>query len=257
MPRYQRVKEHVLERIRSGEWPVGHRIPSENRLVETLGISRMTVNRAMRELADAGILARLQGVGTFVSPSVHRTSLLELRNIADEIRARGHQHTARPVRHRVLVADRALCRQFEDETLRELFHLTLVHSEDGVPVQIEDRLVNPQVAPDWMGQDFSAITPTEYLLGITPVAELEHVVRATLPSPAERDLLRIEATEPCLVVQRRSWSLGWVATAVTLTYPSSRYELGGRHPTSPMGTLGDGNPASDREVPRDPRVRRS
>ncbi len=241
MARYQRVKEHVLTHIRSGRWSAGHRIPSENRLVEELGISRMTVNRALRELTDEGVLSRLQGVGTFVRGPAHRTSLLELRNIADEIRSRGEEHASRLMGQRLLPVPLELARRFEDESLEELLHLTLVHLADGVPVQIEDRHINPRVAPEAMLQDWTAITPTEYLLGLTPVSELEHVVRATLPSPEEQELLGVGAEEPCLVVERRSWSLGQVATVVRLVYPSSRYELAGRHRTSPMGTLGQQN----------------
>ncbi len=65
--RYQTVKQHILDRIGSGDWPPGARIPSENELVAELGISRMTINRAVRELAQEGRVVRLGGVGSFVA----------------------------------------------------------------------------------------------------------------------------------------------------------------------------------------------
>ena len=245
-PRYVQLKQHVLEQIRRGDWPAGHRVPSENRLVAEFGFSRMTVNRALRELADEGVLRRLQGVGTFVArqadPSSRQTSLVELRDLAEEIRGRGHTHRVRVVTlERVAVAQdlngRELLERFEDASLEQLLHLKLVHHENDVPVQIEHRHVHPQVAPDLLEQDFERITPTEYLLSIAPVSELEHVVRATVPSVEERELLSLGADEPCLEVRRRTWSWGRVATDVTLTYPASRYQLRGRHRTSPRGTL--------------------
>ena len=91
-PLYMQVKEHILDNIQSGAWAAGTRVPSENELVESFGISRMTANRALRELSADGFLARVPGVGTFVKEQTARTSLMELRNIAEEIAARGHKH---------------------------------------------------------------------------------------------------------------------------------------------------------------------
>ena len=84
-PLYARVKTYIVEQIRSGALKAGSRVPSENELVESFGISRMTANRALNELTTEGMLARVPGVGTFVKEATPRSSLLELRNIADEI----------------------------------------------------------------------------------------------------------------------------------------------------------------------------
>ena len=78
-PLYQQVKNHIIERIESGEWPPERRTPSENELVEALSVSRMTANRALRELTAEGYLVRVQGVGTFVAA---RKSVSASRNTA-------------------------------------------------------------------------------------------------------------------------------------------------------------------------------
>ncbi|MHA1564683.1 MAG: UTRA domain-containing protein, partial [Alphaproteobacteria bacterium] len=96
---------------------------------------------------------------------------------------------------------------------------------------------NPSIAPHFLEQDFTVQTPTEYLVSIAPVGELEHVVRACLPTAGQQELLDVGATEPCLMLDRRSWSWDRVASVVTLTYPASRYELRGRYRTSPTGNL--------------------
>lgn len=238
-PLYFQVKEYVSSRIRSGEWPSGTRLPSENQLVKELRISRMTVNRALRELMHEGFLSRVHGVGTFVKELPHQASLIELRNIAQEIRDQGNRHSAYVHAKTYIAAPRELAERFDMQPGDNLFHVVLVHSENGVPVQIENRFVNPDIAPDFLDQDFTAITPTEYLVSIAPVGELEHVVKASLSTAEQQDLLEIEATEPCLVLHRRSWSWGKVVSVVTMTYPASRYELRGRYRTTPMGTLFD------------------
>lgn len=236
-PLYARVKDHILENIRSGAWAPGARVPSENELVESFGISRMTANRALRELMVEGFLARVPGVGTFVQKAPARSSLVELRNIADEIEQRGHVYSSRVDSKVEVTANPALAGEFEARTLDRLFHIIIVHEENSVPVQLEDRYVNAAVAPGFLGQDFTRITPTAYLLATTPVDELEHTVEATLPTFDQQRLLGIGPLEPCLALHRRSWSRGQVATVATLTYPASRYALYSRYRTNAHGTL--------------------
>lgn len=91
-PIYQRVKQAIISQIRAGEWKARQRVPSESELVSELGVSRMTINRALRELTAEGYLLRMQGVGTFVAEMKGYTAMLEVHNIADEIAQRGHQH---------------------------------------------------------------------------------------------------------------------------------------------------------------------
>src|SRR5512140_4005644 len=95
--RYLHVKQYVLRKIADGSLRSGARVPSENELVRELDVSRMTANRALRELAADGVLVRVAGVGTFVAEQRAQAHPLEFRNIADEIRARGHEHEARIV----------------------------------------------------------------------------------------------------------------------------------------------------------------
>ena len=92
--RYLQVKQFVLARISAGALAVGDRVPSENELVRELDVSRMTANRALRELAADGVLVRVAGVGTFVAEQRAQAHPLEVRNIADEIRLRGHDYLA-------------------------------------------------------------------------------------------------------------------------------------------------------------------
>lgn len=242
-PLYARVKDHIIGHISSGAWEPGRRVPSENELVEHFGISRMTANRALRELHAEGFVARVPGVGTFVSEKpMARSSLMELRNIAEEIAARGHRYSSRVAGKGELMATPALAEDFEWKLPRQLFHITIVHEENGVPVQLEDRYVNAGAVPDFLKQDYAATTPTAYLLSVRPVDELEHTVEACMPTPDQQRLLGISAAEPCLALRRRSWSQGDVITLATLTYPASRYALYSRFKTNAQGTISQQEP---------------
>jgi GntR family histidine utilization transcriptional repressor len=230
-PLYQQIKDSILERIRSGVWQPGARLPSENALVTELGVSRMTISRALRELSQAGQLRRVHGIGTFVAVPPRHASLIELRNIADEIRGRGMTHRAEVLEHRERRASPALAASLELAPGAPVFHALLVHYQNAQPLQLETRWVNPAMAPDFLHADLTAMTPTRYLLGLFRPDEMEHRVRAVLPDPDECARLRIGPEEPCLQLQRRTWKNGCVVTFVTLLHPGSRYELGARYNT--------------------------
>ncbi len=98
-PRYQQLKDLIITQISSGELGPHDRVPSENELVESMQVSRMTANRALRELTDEGYVERIAGRGTFVSDFRSRSHMLEVQNIADEIEQRGHRHTCDVLRN--------------------------------------------------------------------------------------------------------------------------------------------------------------
>lgn len=226
-PRYRQVRSHVLGLISSGTLVAHDRIPSENELVRTLGVSRMTVNRALRELADDGVLLRVSGVGTFVADERVHAHPLEVRNIADEVRSRGHAYSARVVKLTTIRADAALAARLGVAPDASLQHSSIVHCENGRPLQLEDRYVNPAVVPGYLKNDFTRITPYEFLVRAAPLQQAEHTVQAVMPDARLRRLLKLDADEACLLIRRRTWSDGRVVTAADLWHPGKRYELSG------------------------------
>ncbi len=233
-PRYQQLKDLIIGRISNGDLRPQDRVPSENELVESMNVSRMTANRAMRELTDEGYVDRVAGRGTFVSDFRARSHVLEVQNIADEIGRRGHTHSCEVVRQSRQHARGEIARALDIEQGTDVFHLLLVHFENGSPVQVEDRYVVADFAPGCIEQDFQAVTPSAYLTAISPLQEAEQVVRATLPNAAVRKQLHMANNEPSLVVIRRTWSHGRPVTFARLHHPGSRYELTGHY--VPPGT---------------------
>ncbi|GEQ74916.1 histidine utilization repressor [Comamonas testosteroni] len=227
VPAFQRIKDHVLQQIHSGVWQEGQAIPSEAALVKQFNVARMTVNRALRELSDEKTLTRVQGSGTFVAQQKYQATLVELRNIADEIAARGHRHRGELQRLERCKVDTALLRQFELNAATHLFHSVVVHFENDVPIQVEDRYVNPAVAPDYLSQDFASQTPNAYLVRVAPLQGVSFSIEASMPTAEVADLLRMEASEPCLVLRRRTRSQGQVASVSALWHPASRYQFAG------------------------------
>ena len=234
-PRYQQVKDLIIARISSGELKPRDRVPSENELVETTGVSRMTANRALRELTSEGYVERRAGSGTYVADLRATSHLLEVRNIADEVARRGHVHSASVLRLEEARAGSGVADALDVEHGTGVYHVLLVHYEDGLPIQMEDRYVLSDFAPAFLEQDFTATTPSAYLSDISPLQEAEHVVRAEPANAAVRDQLNMQDSEPCLVVSRRTWAGDRPVTFARLIHPGSRYELTG-HYTAPRGS---------------------
>lgn len=228
MPVYERIKADVLDNIDRGLWRPGDRIPSEHELVKQFGVSRMTVNRAMRELSDAGRLLRIPGTGTFVAQPDTDSSLLDIQSVDEYIAGRGGKHRSQLVSLEMVAADDVSAPHLELNVGDDLFHIVMLHFDGDVPLQFEDRYVNAGLVPGFMEQDFRAVTPSRYLVDEVPVTEIEHTIEAVLPSDEEARHLCIVADEPCLVLRRRTWWNVSVVTSVRLVSPGSLFSLSGR-----------------------------
>lgn len=227
VPIYQQIKNHILQAIQAGVWKEGEAVPSELALAKQFGVSRMTVNRAMRELTAEQTLMRIQGSGTYVAQQKYQTTLVEIKSIATEIRLRGHTHRSQLHHLSIMQASDAQQRQFGLAAATALFHSVIVHFENDQPIQVEERWVNPAVAPDYMQQDFSRITPNEYLMEVAPLQGGEYVIEA-IPAPDEiAQMLHIKKNEACLVLRRKTQSMEQVATVVTMWHPAAIYRVSG------------------------------
>lgn len=232
----RRIKNFILRKIEEGEWKEGHKVPSEMDLARAFSASRMTANRAIRELAEAGKLERVQGLGTFVASGTPMAPLFEIRSIAREIGLRKGVHTCDVIAVAAIPADEDEHAVMGVSPADPIFRLIAVHRCDGTPLQYEHRLVNPAFAPDFLNQDFSRITASDYLLQHVPFTDVEHLVDAVLPSADVASLLELQAGEPCLRLVRTTWHSRRCITHVELVHPASRFRLGGRFRAAGSGS---------------------
>ena len=225
---YQQVKAFVKTRITSGVWKPGDAVPSETALMAQFGISRMTVNRALRELAAEGMVTRIQGSGTRVAELHRISSRLTIRDIKDEVVERGHIHDSRVLLVAAEKAAAALAKTLGLRAGSTVFHTVLVHLENGVPIQHEDRYVNPLAAPNFLQTDFTRFTPAHHLLTNAPLTDASYQIEACLPGRVIAELLLIQPSEACLAITRQTVSGAHVASIARLVYPGTRYSFAGQ-----------------------------
>jgi GntR family histidine utilization transcriptional repressor len=228
LPAYEQVKAWIKQHIGSGQWKPGDPVPSETALMQQFGISRMTVNRALRELAAEGLVTRIQGSGTRVAQLHRISSRLTVRDIHEEVVERGHVHTTRVIRAEREKAGAEVAVSLGLRSGATVFHTVLIHMENGVPIQYEDRYVNPAAAPEYLDTDFTQTSPTLHLLQHAPLTEASYSIEACLPTAPEAKALAIKRTEPCLVMMRRTVSGAHVASVARLIYPGTRYSFAGQ-----------------------------
>ncbi|WDE04705.1 histidine utilization repressor [Thalassomonas viridans] len=225
-PKFTIIKQHICDMIESGLWCEHSKVPSENELAEQFTVSRMTARRALQELTEQGLLVRSQGAGTFVATFKSQSSLLEIKNIADEIQVRGHKHHARQLALKAVPVSEEMAILLAVKPDETVFYSEVLHFENDQPIQLEQRFVNARLVPEYLQQDFTAITPHEYLSVEAPLTEATHEVEAVLATTDICALLAIAQAQPCLQVKRRTWSSQGVVSLAILTSPGDKYRLG-------------------------------
>ena len=179
------------------------------------------------EMRAEGLIERVQGVGTFAAHLFRVSSTLRIRDLHEEITSRGHRHHAEVHVARQEAAANGLAQRLGLAIGAPVFHTLIVHFEDGVPLQCEDRYVNPACAPGYLEVDFTRTTPTHYLFGVTALWRAQYSIESARATREEATLLRIDPDEPCLIVVRRTFTRAAPITIARLVHPGSRYGLQG------------------------------
>lgn len=225
VPRYREIHEALRQRIVSGAWAPGHRLPSEHELARSFGCARMTVSRAIGELADRGLVTRRRRAGTTVSIPRLEETVLEIHDIEAEILAAGHHYRyERLSRHarRATATDAAALRAASDASV---LAVTGLHRADGRVHALEERLIHLGAVPDARLERFLTVSPGRWLLSRVPWTDAEHQISALNADPVLAQRLDIARNKACLCIERRTWLERWPITYVRLTYPCDQHRL--------------------------------
>jgi GntR family transcriptional regulator, histidine utilization repressor len=222
---YQRIRNDLEVSITSGVWPPGHRVPFEHELMETYSCSRMTVNKVLSALADAGLVVRRRRAGSFVSRPRVQSAILQIPDLKAEVEKRGERYGYRLVDLRKRSASTHDRARLGVGARTSVLALRCRHEAEGQPFAIEDRLINLQAVPEALKQDFSITPPNTWLVGHVPWTEAEHRITACNADKSIAGDLNIDQDAACLVIERRTWRNGEPITAVRIIHPGHLYDL--------------------------------
>jgi GntR family histidine utilization transcriptional repressor len=222
---HQRILGDIEGKILSGTWPPGHRIPFEMELVEHYGCSRMTVNKALSQLAKAGLIERRKKSGSFVTRPQAQSAVLEIRDIRDEVQSLGLPYAYRLVARAVRRAGPEERTALDLEAGQAVLALECLHLAGGQPFCAERRLINLVAAPEAEFESFVEIAPGPWLLARLPWSSAEHVIAAVNADGETAARLELEKGAACLRITRRTRMAGAYVTRVELVYPGKSFEL--------------------------------
>lgn len=228
-PTYLRIKSDFLARIRSGELKPGSSIPGDAEVAELFGCARQTAHRALRELADEGVIERRRRAGSRVALRTSQTARFEISRIDREIEATGAEY-----RYELLDRQAGSWTSLARERLaasREtpVLHLLCLHFANDVPFQLEERWIRLDTVPSAARQSFAEVGPNAWLLEHVPWSDAEHQVSAISASASVARRLRIDAGSPLLLLERRTWlDPQQPVTYVRLSHPGDFYHLRSR-----------------------------
>ncbi|MBW4330403.1 UTRA domain-containing protein [Stakelama sp. CBK3Z-3] len=213
----QQIRADIEERIRSGEWPPGFRIPFEHELVRSYNCSRATVSKAMEKLANSGLIERRRRAGSFVARPHIESAILEVPDLAEIVARRGDVYHWQLERRREM--------RGAGDLAGPVLYVTGVHYSGREPLALENRTLSLTAVPEAAEQDFGEIAPGSWLLNRIPWTDARHRIRAVEASAEDAARLLIAPMSACLSIDRTTWRAGEAVTQVRHLFPGSRYDL--------------------------------
>lgn len=212
------IRERIRARIKAGEYPLGARIPGEAEFAEAFGCSRTTVNRALRALADEGIVERRRKGGTRVRPLPVPQAQLTIPLVREQVEATRRRYTHRLLARGIdLAAGEARARMRLGATA-PLMHLETLHLADGRPFAFERRWVNLEAVPAFASADLSVFSANEWLVREVPFSNGEVSLSAASASERAAEALAVPTGTPLFTLDRTTWFDEAPITTMTLSY---------------------------------------
>lgn len=227
-PIYQHIKATILNNIHSGIWTAGQAIPTEISLAQTFGVSRMTVNRALKELTDEKVLERRQGSGTFVAQAKFNQTFITVHNIREDIERAGRRYHAKCIFGQKIPHDHLS--PFAKTIFlasQNLYEVHVVHYGDETPLQVERRIVDLGLVPDFAEQDFNITNTSDFLIKKVPLVHGNYKIFAIPCPPDIAELLNVKKNEPVLLIRRYTYSVNQVVTFVEMWHTGDSFMFEG------------------------------
>ncbi|WP_160604460.1 GntR family transcriptional regulator [Pontixanthobacter aquaemixtae] len=222
MHAYEKIRTEMLQRISQQVWPAGSSLPHEEQLAEEFGVARGTVRRAMEQLVDQGLLERKRKAGTKVAARNAHSSTLTIPVVRREVTDSGAEYGYS------LLSARKGGRPLDRSGYfagAPLLHICCLHLSDGRPYQLEDRLINLAVVPEAEVQDFSEISPNEWLLQKVPYSSVCTTLKAEAADAKQSRHLQIAQHSPVFVIERQTRLDKQQVTLVRMSHPAAGFSI--------------------------------
>jgi GntR family transcriptional regulator len=241
-PLYVQIQEYIAELILSGKLLPETKIQSERDFSEDLGVSRMTVRRAITELVSEGLLERKHGSGTYVAKPRVTYESHELVNYSQALVARNIATASQLLEFSEVVASRRLAELLEVEIGRPLYRVVILRFANRVPVILERGFLSCARCPgleEWDLEKNAILDLLSRVYGIHP-GRVSQTVEAIAANETIAKQLRVEEGFPLLMLNRILYDPDY-GKPVLLTQDFLRSDYARIHTTFQLDDLAAGS----------------
>jgi len=212
------IKQEVISRVHKGIWPTGSLLPTEKDLAQEFGCARATVNRALRELAEQGLVDRKRKSGTRVRTIPARYAKFEIEIVRQTIKDMGADYRYALVHKSVSPAPDWVASQLAMSAQQQVMHIKCMHYADNRAFQFEERWINIATVPRILEADLDHQSPNEWLIAEVPFSDAEITLSAIGADVTLAEFLDTSPGTPLFRLERTTWLDGQVITYVRMTY---------------------------------------
>lgn len=244
-PLYRQVYDQLRQRIFSGAYRRGAALPSEPRLCDEFGVSRITIRRAMHELALDGLIEQRQGLGSFVR-SMPQNVEIGLSSFTSDVAAGTLRLVRTLLTDETIPASEHVAAKLGVQPGSMVRHLVRLDDEGGAPLSVDEAFIPPAFAAA-ITAEVAGSPLFMHLWQIASHIHLTHTfyeIAVRMPDPIDCELLQIAPEVPLLVtgetlLDARNRPIGWILTR----YRGDRCHLAGTvklvQRATKQGTVGE------------------
>ena len=218
------VRDEIHKAILAGRYGPGDRLPRDADIADALNGARSTVQRAMQDLSDSGLVERRRKGGTRVRAEPVTRATLDIPITRREVEQKGGRYGYQLIRRSQLRSPRAVMATFELSEPQQMFRVEALHLSDGAPYILEDRWISLTTVPEIHDVDLTQNSANEWLVLHCPYTRCDVRFYAISADPEIADLLQTETGTALLVIERTTWiDASPITTVKAITRPG--YQL--------------------------------
>ncbi len=226
-PLWHQAEQALRLAIASGTWPDGAQLPNEAKLSEMLGVSRITIRHALRNIEDSGLLRREHGRGTFVRSSTVIAGVRGLTSFTQEMADRGLVVGSRVLEIAEVAATEEVSDALEVPVGAPVCRIRRLRAGNNQPIGIQTAHLPVSRVPDLARLEGPLLSLYDTLrrhFGIVP-QEAREIYRVGSVSEEDAALLEVPAGSPAFIVNRIASDQHGVFEFTISTMRGDRYEI--------------------------------
>lgn len=227
MPLYLQIREKYYQAILTGEYQPGDKLPSEDDIAQSFGVTRVTVNKALSELLAQGYLYRRHGAGTFVSKLRREGDTTSVLGFYESVQKKGFGVVSQVLESRLATPDKAVAEHLQMSLLADVFYLRRLRRVNGKPVVLQTTYIQGDFLPALQKADFTSQSLYEVMARAGhEVVRARDYVDAVNASDEVSALLEVPPRQALLTTRRTGFGRAGAPLELTYSiYRGDQYEL--------------------------------